>query len=285
MTFPKLFSFFNYQHQARKYVTSFLSTHVNINKRRFRLTAQGRKEADYSEELFVSYLEKHSYKPNKNANECGVSNPLSSSNDKAIELDKEKRFLFNEAKLMTLSFYRTCIRCTKIMRCCNSHDEEQFKKREEEQRQSRIDASNISSIMSFQPPVDRQNELASRALYYLAFVKESFGQEVDCLTKNEIWREDDIIRFIYLMKQGEERRSWILTDYKFDDPYSHKWDTTLDQRLTLWEERATLYIRNIYKQNRWSLKSDIVSQNQESHEQNHKGLDDDDDFDVDWDEK
>jgi hypothetical protein len=119
------------------------------------------------------------------------------------ELEKERIQLFQEAKAMTLSLYRTCIRCTKRIRHGNAYDEEQFQIREDEQKSNRI-RSSPSKSLSFEPPVDRDNELESRALYYLAFTKEAFGQEVDCLTKNKssLWREEDISRFIYLLKQG-----------------------------------------------------------------------------------
>ena len=240
------------------------------------------------EELLFSYLNKHSYKNNDEDNPYLTSNSgetdgaphpdtSKSEDEKETQMkqfDNDKERLFQTAKTMTLSMYRTCIRCTKLMAHGNEHDETQFQLREEEQKSKRI-SGGPSFSMSFEPSVDRENELASRASYYMAFIKESFGQEVDCLTRNSLWREDDIYRFVHLMKQGEERRSWILKDYKFDDPYCDSWDDNIASKLDLWEKEATEYVQKIYKINGWLLKEDC--------ETNFFDPVQDDSIDYDWD--
>lgn len=186
-----------------------------------------------------------------------VNNPLSSTNNddnsieqqqqqhqKQQEIKKEREELFQEAHLITLSLYRTCLRCIRIMRPGNSHDDQDFTKREESQLQA-MENLNIGSsktsggTFSFEPPVDRENELTSRAFYYLAHVQESFGQEVDCLAKDP-WMEDDIERFVHLMAKGEERRRWIMKEYKFKDPYIDSWDGS---RLDRFEVRVTDFVK------------------------------------------
>jgi hypothetical protein len=202
------------------------------------------------------------------------------------QLEKERKELFNEARDMTLSLYRTCVRCTKYIRYGNENDELEFKVREDEQKANRLDMKNFKTL-SFEPPVERDNELKSRSLYYLAFIKESFGQEVDCLTKNIPWREDDVVRFSYLMEQGEKRRAWILEDYKFDDPYGHLWndnngDGGIKLKLDLWEKRATNLIQSTYQMNGWQMKSDFNPEdsNINSSVDFENAMDDDDDWDA-----
>jgi len=215
----------------------------------------------------LSFLEEHS-NSNSNENDDDHSSDQDKELNKATEaatldeLEKKRQELFNEAKAMTLSFYRTCIRCTKDIKHGNIYDEQEFQAREEEQKAKRTDVkkmmSSSSSSISFEPPVDRENELLSRSSYYLAFVKESFGQEVDCL-KTIPWSESDVSRFTFLMKNGEERRSWILKTYKFDDPYYDSSRTTL-RKLESWDEKATDVVQKIYRINQWSLSSDYASE-------------------------
>eukprot|EP00558_Chaetoceros_sp_UNC1202_P005838 CAMPEP_0197256792 /NCGR_PEP_ID=MMETSP1429-20130617/76623_1 /TAXON_ID=49237 /ORGANISM="Chaetoceros sp., Strain UNC1202" /LENGTH=65 /DNA_ID=CAMNT_0042720461 /DNA_START=48 /DNA_END=241 /DNA_ORIENTATION=+ len=65
---------------------------------------------------------------------------------------------------MTKSLYRTCIRCIKLLRNGNRYDEDDFQTREEEQKKQ----LESSTSFTFEPPVDRDNELSSRAQYYMA---------------------------------------------------------------------------------------------------------------------
>ena len=104
---------------------------------------------------------------------------------------------------------------------------------------------------------------------------------MDCLTKNDPWREDDVDRFVYLMNQGEERRSWILNDYKFEDPYHEKWQTETKVKLDSWKEQSTVLTQKTYELNNWLLKSNYVGTNNENSEDD---MDNDDDWDVPWNE-
>ena len=169
-------------------------------------------------------------------------------------LEQERKLLFHEAGVMTKSLYRSNLRCVNLIREGNQHDVADFEAREEEQKSERLNTS-ISASFSFQPPVDRNNELSSRALYYLAFAKESFNQEVDCLVSDP-WREENLTRFLYLIRQGEERRKWVLEDYKFVDPYPDKWD---EDSLVKWEDSAWKLIRETYKLNGWLFKDDFAN--------------------------
>jgi len=214
-------------------------------------------------------------------------NPLSPNDDNSIEqqqqqhqkqqeIKKERKEIFQEAHLLTLSLYRTCLRCIRIMRPGNTHDDQEFRKREEGQLQDMeklgVGSSRSSGgTFSFEPPVDRENELTSRAFYYLAHVQESFGQEVDCLAKDP-WMEDNIERFVHLMAKGEERRRWIMKEYKFKDPYIDSWD---GPRLDRFEVRITDFVKKTYAQRGWLLKSDMTDSVDTT------WIDDDDEIDKD----
>lgn len=183
------------------------------------------------------------------------------SNRKLVDADMTKKFaqerdvLFKEAGEITKSLYRTCLRCIKLIREGNDHDEEQFKIREAKEKEDRGSSSPTLSF-SFEPSVDRENELASRALYYLAFAKESFNQEVDCLYPNP-WKEDNVERFNYLIRQGIERRKWILNDYKFNDPYPSE-SNALEERISIWEESAKDLIHQTYHSKGWLKQEDYT---------------------------
>ena len=69
------------------------------------------------------------------------------SNRKLVDADMTKKFaqerdvLFKEAGEITKSLYRTCLRCIKLIREGNDHDEEQFKIREAKQKEDRGSSS------------------------------------------------------------------------------------------------------------------------------------------------
>lgn len=217
---------------------------------------------------FLSYLENHSHNNNDGDRESEMVQtlqPLQGNSDRNFDTTtmahekhqkEQQQQLFNEAKVMTLSMYRTCIRCTKILNLANAYDEEQFLQREEAQKTKRLEFQ-PGDTMTFEPPVDRENELSSRSSYYLAFVKESCGQEMDCLTRNDPWREEDVERFVFMMNQGEERRKWILNDYQFDDPFHHIWESVMKTKLDSWEKNANSMIVDLYKRKGWKLKAEI----------------------------
>lgn len=199
-------------------------------------------------------------------------------------LQEQRSQLYHEAGIMTKSLYRCCLRCVNLIRHGNEHDMADFDAREEEQKKNRLKKEGLNAAsFAFELPVDRENELASRASYYHAFAHESFHQETDCLHANP-WREENVTRFLYLIRQGEERRKWLLEEYKFKDPYPHKWD---EGKLIDWEERAKKLIKETYETNGWSShQGESISQDDED-AKHDDGIDwgDDDDDDNHHDEK
>ncbi len=166
----------------------------------------------------------------------------------------ERLELLKDAGYITRSLYRSCLRSIYLIRQGNENDMAEFQSREEKQKADRIE-KRMSMEFSYEPPVDRENELSSRASYYRAFLNESFYQEVDCLISDP-WKEDQVTRFIHLMRQGEEKRRWILNDYKFDDPFSKQWD---NQLCLSWEKRAKKLISDTYELNGWLLQKDFIN--------------------------
>jgi len=81
---------------------------------------------------------------------------LSSKAPHASDLTLEQKELKLEARRLTLSFWRTCVRCIRLLREGNERDEAQFRQREKEQENQKG--------FSFEPPIDRENELRSRGL-------------------------------------------------------------------------------------------------------------------------
>lgn len=168
---------------------------------------------------------------------------------------EERDQLLNEAGFLVRSLYRTCLRSVRVIRPGNEHDEADFKEREEKQKREMemedIDLSESGSF-SFTPPVDRENELRSRAEYYTEQIREGFGQEIDRLD-SEPWRENEVSQFVYLVRAGEDQRKYILEDYRFKDPYADRFD---QERLDLFKERAGKLIRDEYDARGWVLQSE-----------------------------
>jgi len=177
-------------------------------------------------------------------------------------LQEKRSQLFHDAGVMTKSLYRSCLRCIPLIRAGNEHDMADFDQREREQKLNRSKEGfgfnnnhHGGGFLSFEPPVDRENELSSRAMYYLAFAKEAFHQEIDCLEENP-WRVDNVKRFLYLIRQGEERRKWLLDEYKFHDPYAEKWN---EDKLLKWEDEAWKLVKETYELNGWMYQKDDVT--------------------------
>lgn len=179
-------------------------------------------------------------------------------------LQEERTILLSEARFMTLSLWRTCLRCIRAIRPGNEHDEMEFQEREEQRLNS--------SKMTFEMPVDREDELASRANYYYQWTLENVQQESDCLDRDP-WLEADVERYTHLVREGEERRKWILRDYKFDDPYPQSFD---HDRMDRFEKRANEFLKESYKLRGWSMKNDSMI-----HDSSDGDEDDDDFFDED----
>jgi hypothetical protein len=183
--------------------------------------------------------------------------------------DSERHALFLEAGAMSRSLFRTCLRCVKIMRQGNSHDEAEFREREENQLKSMKDAL-VSGSFSMCPPVDRENELDSRAIYYHGHTREHFDGEYDCL-KCDPWKEEHVDRYLHFLRQGEHKRKWVMNDYKFPDSYARVFD---NERVDRWEARVRELLKDTYDTNGWILPSELHSKEWEKTERD----DDEDDF-------
>ena len=195
-------------------------------------------------------------------------------------MNDERDFLVAEASALTKSLYRTCLKSVEILRPGNDRDEEEFAEREEAQLKMFDDDSSegsgtAGSLSAFSPPVDRANELESRAEYYAEWTRENFAQESDCLA-TEAWREEDVARYLHFLRIGEERRRWVLKDYGFDDPFADVFDP---DRVDRFEKRATEFLEQTYGSRGWLMAHEIAESEAE-YEQNGEPciFDDDDDF-------
>lgn len=86
-----------------------------------------------------------------------------------------------------------------------------------------------------------------------------------------MWREEQIEQFIYLITKGEEKRQWILNDYEFNDPCNnnniqggeghsgnnYNWPEELHDRISKFEERANLVVKEMYRRRGWVHSSDF----------------------------
>jgi hypothetical protein len=147
----------------------------------------------------------------------------------------EEQLLREEAKALTLKLYRACVRSVRHIRHGNEMDEAEFQRREEERLDLLDDSSTTkrNPVLSMLPPVDRQDELRSRAEYYLQYARDYFQQEAGCLD-GEQWFQQRVARYVYSLHRGEHQRKWLLQDMGFDDPFSG-----LDEiRLELFQKNA-----------------------------------------------
>jgi hypothetical protein len=203
----------------------------------------------------------------------------------------------------------------------NQQDEHDFAARENSEL-TQFDGSSSNSKQSnislMSPPVNRANELSSRANYYAGFCREHFeghwnllgihgfhiggengasmhgvdrvvggqennqyqgshhhlggqmarqyvgrygaGSNNDRQRNNPhyIWREEQIQQFVYLIRSGEEKRTWILQDYDFHDPcISDGWPQELEKRLQEFEGGANALVREMYRNRGWVHSDDI----------------------------
>lgn len=134
----------------------------------------------------------------------------------------EEHLLRQEAKALTLKLYRACIRSIRHIRHGNEHDEAEFQRREQE-RLHMLDTStsrsSSSPMLSMLPPVDRDDELRSRAEYYLQYARDYFLQEAGCLDGGGQLFQQRVARYVYSLHRGEHQRKWLLQDMGFDDPF------------------------------------------------------------------
>lgn len=187
------------------------------------------------------------------ASQCSPNNSLcrfssasrhsSGKTNNDTQQQQQQDALFHEAKSLTLRLYRSVVRSVRMIRHGNAHDELEFQAREEQERAKKTERANRAStsgssssfsnlsMISLLPPVDRVDELRSRAEYYQQYARENFVQESDSLKQRGhvnsrtrsrsrstvIWEERDVTRFVYLLKRGEDHRRWLLSDMKFDN--------------------------------------------------------------------
>lgn len=168
--------------------------------------------------------------------------------------DETRQELLLEAGAMSRSLFRTCLRCVKIMRQGNEHDEIDFVEREQNQFQTMKEAV-ASGTFSMAPPVDRENELSSRANYYHGHTREHFDGDSDCL-KPDPWREENVDTYLAVLRRGEYKRKWVMNDYKFHDVYLNAFD---DRRVDKWEAKARELLKETYDANGWILPSELHS--------------------------
>ncbi|KAL3802648.1 hypothetical protein HJC23_011972 [Cyclotella cryptica] len=282
------------------------------------------------------------YNPHRFSSASNVtSNVHPVSNNHDDELHSRQSALYDEASSLTRALYRRCVKSVKVLAQCNQQDEENFAARENSEL-TQFDTSSSSSsntkdtksnhISLMSPPVNRANELSSRANYYAGFCREHFeghwnllgihgfhmgsesggsttmmhglghvvgGQENNRYqgghhhlggqmesqyvgrygasshdekerdNHHYLWREEQIQQFVYLIRSGEEKRTWILQDYDFDDPCRRDgWPQELERRLQEFEGDANLLVREMYHKRGWTHSDDIDRTNM---------MDDDDD--------
>lgn len=164
------------------------------------------------------------------------------------DLEAERAALLAEAKGLTLSLYRTIVRSVRVIRHGNEHDELEFQARETKRKEKRKDAAADVrlSMLSMLPPVDRVDELRSRAEYYQQYARENFVQESDCLDRHDDGAAWDVARYLNHLRRGEEQRKWLLADMKFTDPYAAQSSSFFDlDRVDEFGKRAFDYIKRI----------------------------------------
>jgi hypothetical protein len=143
-----------------------------------------------------------------------LSITTTSNNSSTVSRDD----LLYPAAFLTKSLYRRCLHSIKVIRWGNEFDDLEFQKRQEEFRNPERRGSGVLSMAPPPNKVHKDDELRSRAEYYLSYAREHFTQESDCL-ENDPLKERDIQRYLYYLKKGEKDRKWLLQDMMFSDPY------------------------------------------------------------------
>jgi hypothetical protein len=149
--------------------------------------------------------------------------------------NEERRYLLMEASYLSKCLFRTCLRSIRLMRPGNEHDEAGFRAMEKKQKQQ-LENGDFSG--SFQPPVDREDELESRVNYYHMHLRENFDSDASCLDRDP-WVERDLSIYLHFLRSGEKKRRYVLQEYKFGDPYQFSFD---EERVKRFEERAKALI-------------------------------------------
>ena len=84
-------------------------------------------------------------------------------------------------------------------------------------------------------PVNRDDELQSRANYYYNWARELIEQESDIFSNdnkddNSITKEQ-VHRYFHFLRNGEEKRQYVLQKYQFDDPCEKLFDFEVVDKL------------------------------------------------------
>ena len=160
----------------------------------------------------------------------------------ASQSDKkqQQQLLLEEASALSRSLYRRCFRSIRHIRHGNDHDEQEFQRREQDRLEKLDDPSTRDprlSMLSMLPPVNRPDELRSRAEYYQQYTRENFVQESDCLD-HAVLTEQHVDRFMYLLRQGDHSRTWLLKDMKFEDPCDDQDLAAIQQEMKVFDAKA-----------------------------------------------
>lgn len=164
----------------------------------------------------------HYSSSNSSFSKCG--SPLSKGGGDEL---KQHQLLLGEASALSRSLYRLCLRSVRVIRKGNDNDEKEFVERERKRLEQPKSSSGDArlSFLSMLPPVDRTDELRSRAEYYTQYARELFVQESDCLpAKPSEWSDQHVARYVHHLRTGNEHRKWLLSDMKFDDAFSISFD-------------------------------------------------------------
>lgn len=125
-------------------------------------------------------------------------------------------------------------------------------------------------------PINRKDELASRANYYYNWARELIDGESDIFDEFEEINESQVKRYFYYLKDGEKKRQYVLKKYDFDDPCLDSFDLGYVEVL---EQRMLNFCKTQLKsQDRYiSIEEDMNAQNYD--DGLHQIFDDEDDDD------
>jgi len=102
-----------------------------------------------------------------------IANDNDSSRMSLEEMNKLQTQLHTEASYLTRTLYRKCLQSIKLLAKGNTRDEIDFAEREASEKMDFTNTS-IERRVSMAPPVNRSNELSSRAEYYKTHTRENF---------------------------------------------------------------------------------------------------------------
>ena len=178
--------------------------------------------------------------------------PITATSTPSVEEEKqqlaqEHQNLRNEARRLTLGLYRNCLRSIEAIRPGNEHDEKEFRERERQRKESISNRDPRLSMLSMLPPVNRPDELRSRAEYYQQYARENVVQESDCFADASaadelVLDQHRVERYLHHLRHGEKTRQYLLEDMKFEDPVPNSFDR---DRIASFEQRAKEYCQRV----------------------------------------